>query len=142
MREDEVRTHADFLRRSRAPELNSGFMSHSVDMQRFAKLRSQHKKTTSKNSDLSSLYATALKNANDWEDDVDNQYGEDDAMTIMGMLSYLENKERGFGHLNDEKLFQSERSSDIEGVLYEEAKKGFELSKICFQLRSPRRKLK
>jgi hypothetical protein len=55
-------------------------------------------------------------------------------MSIIGMLSYLDNIERGFGHKNDEELFKSERKDDTTGRLYEEAKKGFEFSKKYIHL--------
>ena len=91
---------------------------------------------------LTVQHDAAMKNANDWEDGVDRQYNEEDALTIMSMMSYFENIERGFGHLNDELMFKSERQSDVHGVLYEEATKGFELAKRCIHLRALLRKVR
>ena len=97
---------------------------------------------TSESDSLTVQHDAAMKNANDWEDGVDRQYNEEDALTIMSMLSYFENIERGFGHLNDELMFKSERQSDVHGVLYEEATKGFELAKRCIHLRALLRKVR
>ena len=85
--------------------------------------------------DLEDEYAAVTKAANLWELDVEARYCEDEILSIMGMLSYLENIERGFGHLNDEALFKDERQADSDGKLYEEAVKGFEHFKKCIQLR-------
>lgn len=87
------------------------------------------------------LLDAAVEKANDWENEVDKVYGEEDALAIVGMLSYLENIEGGFGHRNDEKLFKSEKESDVNDVLYEEALKGFELSKKCIHLRGQLREV-
>ena len=97
---------------------------------------------TSESDSLTVQHDVAMKNASDWEDEVDKQYDEEDALTIMGMVSYLENIESGFGHLNDEKLFKSERQSDVHGILYEEAMKGFEFGKKCIHLRALLRKVR
>ena len=97
--------------------------------------------TRSKRS-LTVQHDAAMKDANDWEDEVDRQYNEEDALTIMSILSYFENIERGFGHLNDELMFKSERQSDVHGVLFEEATKGFELAKKCIHLRAQLRKVR
>ena len=91
---------------------------------------------------ISVQHDAAMKDANDWEDEVDRQYNEEDALTIMSILSYFENIERGFGHLNDELMFKSERQSDVHGVLFEEATKGFELAKKCIHLRAQLRKVR
>ena len=50
-------------------------------------------------------------------------------MSIMGILAYLENVERGFGRYNNEKVYASARKDDVSGELFEEATRGFELSK-------------
>ena len=91
---------------------------------------------------LTVQHDAAMKDANNWEDEVDRQYNEEDALTIMSILSYFENIERGFGHLNDELMFKSERQSDVHGVLFEEATKGFELAKNCIHLRAQLRKVR
>ena len=96
----------------------------------------------SESDSLTVQHDAAMKDANDWEDEVDRQYNEEDALTIMSILSYFENIERGFGHLNDELMFKSERQSDVHGVLFEEATKGFELAKKCIHLRAQLRKVR
>lgn len=87
-------------------------------------------------------YFEALQASGDWEMYVESHYDEEEIFSIMGMLSYLENCERGFGHLNDEKLFQDEIQSDKSGKLYKEALKGFELSKKYINLAHVNKKLK
>ena len=82
--------------------------------------------------ELDELYCAARKCAAVWELGLEGRYSEDELMSIMGMLSYMENIERGYGHLNDEAVFASERRS---GRLYEEAVRGFVLSKEYIRLR-------
>jgi len=77
----------------------------------------------------------AMRCAHDWELGLEAIYTEDEIVTIMNFLSYYDNAERGFGHRNDERLYQSERREDVDGKLHEEALKGFELHKRCNQLR-------
>ena len=79
--------------------------------------------------------STAMNAAAKWELDLDDRYSEDDALSIKGMLSYLENIECGFGHLNDEALFKSERQADSNGELYKEAVLGFTFSQKYIRLR-------
>lgn len=69
------------------------------------------------------------KNASDWEIDLDNRYTEEEVDSIMNMLSYWDNKRRGFGHKNDEELYMQERTDDINNILYEEAMYGLSLMK-------------
>ena len=80
-------------------------------------------------------YTAAMNAAAKWELDLDDRYSEDDALSIKGMLSYLENIECGFGHLNDEALFKSERQADSNGELYKEAVLGFTFSQKYIRLR-------
>jgi hypothetical protein len=87
-------------------------------------------------------YIAALQASGDWEMYVDSYYEEEEAISIIGILSYLENRERGFGHLNDEKLFQDEIQADKTGKLYKEALKGFEFSKKYISLAHVNKKMK
>jgi hypothetical protein len=80
-------------------------------------------------------YIDAMNVSAEWELGLETRYCEDDILTIMGMLGYLENIERGFGHLNDEALFKSERRADSTGELYDEAVRGFALSKKYINIR-------
>jgi hypothetical protein len=80
-------------------------------------------------------YNAAIKAAAEWEFGVEIKYCDDDILTIMGLLSYLENIELeniecGFGHLTEK-----ERQEDSNGELYIEAMRGFSLSKKYIHLR-------
>lgn len=67
---------------------------------------------------------------------IGKKYNEDQELDILSLVSYFDNIQRGFGILNDEQLYNSIRCEDVRGLLHEEAKNGFEFSKICFQLRT------
>eukprot|EP01041_Mallomonas_annulata_P009806 gene9806-20396_t len=82
-------------------------------------------------------YAAAIKAAGEWECSLYARYSEKNIVSIMGMYSYLDNIELGFGHLNDENLFNSERRADISGRLYKEATLRSSFSKIYLRLRRP-----
>eukprot|EP01041_Mallomonas_annulata_P009647 gene9647-20050_t len=86
------------------------------------------------NDTINAEYVLASQKANNWEAYVNGRYDEEDVLTIMGMLSYLDNIERGFGDLNDQLLFESERESDVHGILYKEAVEGSKLTKKCIHL--------
>ena len=87
-------------------------------------------------------YKTAIKASADWEMYLNCHYDNEEVLSIMGMLSYLVNCERGFGHMNNEHLFKEERDNDTTGKLYEEALKGFEFSKRCISIKSANGKSK
>ena len=80
---------------------------------------------------LKRRYWTAIKQASQWEDELENNFTEDEQMDIMSMIAYWENQEKGFGMHNDERHY-----ADIhtDGRLLEEAKIGFEFAKACLQL--------
>ena len=65
-----------------------------------------------------------------WEIMVEEKYDEESALSIEGMLAYMENQYNGFGHRNDELTYNEERNNDMDGSLYKEACYGFELFKI------------
>jgi hypothetical protein len=66
-------------------------------------------------------------NAADWEIGLDSRYNEDDVISILNILSYWDNKRRGFGKGNDEELYEEEREADRSNILYEEAMYGLDL---------------
>jgi translation initiation factor 2 alpha subunit (eIF-2alpha) len=74
----------------------------------------------------------ADKKAGEWDDAIHKKYKDHDIMTIKGMHAYYENIHNGFKcTAEDEEWFQDAKASDKSGVLLEEAKRGFELSKVC-----------
>jgi hypothetical protein len=74
-------------------------------------------------------YEAARSKAREWENFVYQTFSKSDQLSIMGLLAYLENKERGFGRHNDEKVFASIRKGDVCGQLFAEATRGFDFSK-------------
>ena len=62
--------------------------------------------------------------AADWEISLDSRYTEDEVVSIMNMLSYWDNKHRGYGKKNDEQLYLEERKEDVNNKLYDEAMRG------------------
>lgn len=78
---------------------------------------------------LSAEYDAARSRAREWELHVYSTFSKRDQFSIMGILAYLENIERGFGRYNNEKVYASVRKDDISGQLFEEASRGFEFSK-------------
>jgi len=82
-------------------------------------------------------YLIARSDATKWELGLDDMYNEEQVLSIMGMLAYMENVERGFGHLNDQKLYNSERieNADAGNKLFAEACAGFVFFKKCILLR-------
>ena len=62
--------------------------------------------------------------AADWEISLERRYTEDEVVSIMNMLSYWDNKHRGYGKLNDEQLYQEERKEDVNNRLFDEAMRG------------------
>lgn len=80
-------------------------------------------------------YASAKQAANAWELGLEERYTEDKILSIMSMLSYLVNVDRGYGHLNNEALYRAERAEDANGRLYQETCKGLELTRKCRQLK-------
>eukprot|EP01031_Cornospumella_fuschlensis_P024839 gene24839-30013_t len=63
----------------------------------------------------------------------DKRYSEDQIISIMNIVSYLENERRGFVRYNDEDCYRDERRVDRDGRLYKEALRGVELTKFLHQ---------
>ena len=74
-------------------------------------------------------YDVARSRAREWVLHVYSTFSKGDQHSIMGILAYLENVERGFGRYNNENIYASVRKDDISGQFYEEASRGFEFSK-------------
>ena len=66
-------------------------------------------------------------NAKDWEIGLDSLYNEDEVISILNIVSCIENKRRGFGNRNDDECYWEERKADRNNRLYEEALYGLEL---------------
>ena len=66
-------------------------------------------------------------NATDWENGLDRLYIEDEIISILNIVSCIENKRRGFGNKNDDKCYCEEREANKNNILYEEAIYGLKL---------------
>ncbi len=66
-------------------------------------------------------------NAKDWEIGLDSLYNEDEVISILNIVSCIENKRRGFGNKNDDECYREERKADKSNKLYKEALYGLEL---------------
>jgi hypothetical protein len=60
---------------------------------------------------------------------MENNYDEEEQITIENFISYYSNKLRGFGHYNCEEAYQDELKNDINGKLHQFAIIGFEFEK-------------
>lgn len=66
-------------------------------------------------------------NATDWENGLSRLYNEDEIISILNIVSCIENKRRGFGNKNDDECYREEREADKNNILYEEAIYGLKL---------------
>jgi hypothetical protein len=60
---------------------------------------------------------------------MENNYDEEDQITIENFISYYMNKYRGFGQYNCEYAYQAELKNDVTGKLHEFAMIGFNFEK-------------
>lgn len=81
-------------------------------------------------------YLQTIKKSGEWERSLKRKYTEDQELDIIDVVSYLDNKNRGFGRLNDEQHYNSICSADVDNRLRKEAEIGFEFAKTCFRLRT------
>jgi hypothetical protein len=79
-------------------------------------------------------YMEAMKKSRTWELSVYEKYDGHESLHIMSMIAYMKNKHRGFSDCNDETHYNYIRNTDIYDILFEEATKGFELSKKYMSL--------
>lgn len=70
-----------------------------------------------------------FKNYKEYQNYMDNNYDEEEQITIENFISYYMNKLRGFGHCNCEYTYQDELKNDINGKLHKFAIIGFNLLK-------------
>lgn len=66
---------------------------------------------------------------NEYQHYMDNNYDEEEQITIENFISYYLNKLRGFGHNNCESTYQDELKNDVTGKLHGFAIIGFNLLK-------------
>lgn len=70
---------------------------------------------------------SSSNNYSDWELGLDARYQEEEVISIMNMLSYMDNERRGYGKGNDEACYKEERGADNSNRLYDEAARGLDL---------------
>lgn len=85
------------------------------------------KKMSVKSHQPSQKVVDAHESASAWELSLESRYSEEDILSIMNMLSYWENKRRGYGTRNDKELYWEERCADKNNILYNEAMCGLAL---------------
>lgn len=73
---------------------------------------------------------------------MENNYDEEEQITIENFISYYINKYKGFGHYNCEDVYQDELKNDINGRLHEFAMIGFNFEKINHEKRQSKLKVK
>lgn len=83
---------------------------------------------------LERQYHSAMKKAGEWELSMRGRYSRNDTLKIVSMMAYLKNVERGFAQCNDENHYASIRREDVDGRLFSEAIRGFELAKEYMKL--------
>lgn len=66
---------------------------------------------------------------------MENNYDEEEQITIENFISYYMNKFRGFGHYNCEHTYQDELENDINGKLHNFAIIGFNFEKENYERR-------
>ena len=72
---------------------------------------------------------------NEYQIYMDNNYDEEEQITIENFISYYMNKLRGFGHKNCEYEYQDDLKNDINGKLHEFAIIGFNLLKKNYEMK-------
>jgi hypothetical protein len=76
-----------------------------------------------------------FKDYKEYQNFMDNNYDEEEQITIENFISYYLNKLRGFGHHNCEHTYQDELKDDKNGELHKFAIIGFNLLKINYEIR-------
>lgn len=67
---------------------------------------------------------------------MENNYDEEEQITIENFISYYMNKHRGFGYHNCEDTYKDELKNDINGKLHEFAMIGFDLLKKNYETKN------
>jgi hypothetical protein len=70
---------------------------------------------------------------NEYQSYMDNNYDEEEQITIENFISYYLNKLRGFAHHNCEYTYQNELKNDINSKLHEFAIIGFNFLKKNYE---------
>lgn len=73
---------------------------------------------------------------------MENNYNEEEQITIENFISYYINKYKGFGHRNCEKGYQDELLNDINGKLHKFALIGFNFEKNNYDKRKLKKSVK
>lgn len=81
-------------------------------------------------------FENGLNKEGEWEIDLEKKYNDEQIISIMNMLSFLENEHNGFSRFNDKSLYEEERKMDVTGLLYREACRGFKISKRNINLQN------
>ena len=83
-----------------------------------------------------------FKHYNEYQNYLDDNYDEEEQITIENFISYYMNKLRGFGHHNCEYTYQDELNNDINSKLHKLAIIGFNLLKKNYEIRLKSKHLK
>eukprot|EP00602_Paraphysomonas_sp_CaronLab_P010226 CAMPEP_0185018736 /NCGR_PEP_ID=MMETSP1103-20130426/1411_1 /TAXON_ID=36769 /ORGANISM="Paraphysomonas bandaiensis, Strain Caron Lab Isolate" /LENGTH=166 /DNA_ID=CAMNT_0027548687 /DNA_START=76 /DNA_END=573 /DNA_ORIENTATION=- len=86
--------------------------------------------------DLLYRFERGLNEEGEWEYELEKKYNEEQIDSIISMLSFLENEHSGFSRFNDKSLHKEERKADVTGQLYQEACRGFKISKRNIDLQN------
>lgn len=84
---------------------------------------------------LKRQYDEAINKCGEWEYSLEGYFNEEQELDIISLVSYWSNQLNGFGHLNDEGEYKRICKEDVDGILYKEAKIGFEYSKKSYEIR-------
>lgn len=76
-----------------------------------------------------------FRNYKEYQRYMDDNYDEEQQVTIENFISYYMNQLNGFGHHNCQAAYQDELNNDIHGKLHEFALIGFHLLKENYELR-------
>jgi hypothetical protein len=81
--------------------------------------------------ELETQRLAAGKIAQQWEEDIYENYNGHGTDAIMNMLSYHQNIRNGFGKCNDENNYTEKCNKDKDGMWLREAQRGVELYMVC-----------
>lgn len=90
----------------------------------------------SNSNDLIRSFEKGLNKEGEWELKLEKIYNDEQIVSIINMLTFLENEYNGFSRFNDKSLYEEERKADVAGLLYQEACRGFKISKRNIDLQN------
>eukprot|EP01031_Cornospumella_fuschlensis_P034199 gene34199-41398_t len=99
----------------------------SKDLLKWPHFGAMEKNSFPRSFEAATMSMTDYSNASEWEIALNKRYGEDEIISIMNMVSYLENERRGFDCSNEEEDYREERQADQDNRLYSEAMLGLQL---------------